>query len=369
MRSAWKSVSLGLLLATVLFWGVIGLFNRQFASGELYPEFSSMRTDRMGTKLLFDSLSKIPGISVKRNFLPMDFLPRGGITLVLLGVNPMQVNWNEALFLRSVEQFAASGNRIVVSLYMDPDKRQLTQEDFDRRGKPSSALPQKKLQQAPGTPPITTMWKVSFKIDPDRTKPHPLYFAQADGWTVRDQEAAKILSIERDFGKGSVVLLAESAEFTNASAVTLNRLEKVSASLGPFPTIVFDEQHLGIAESGSVVGMARQFRLTGLALGLALCAALFIWRNASAFPPPVPGRRAERFSGRTSYSGLLTLLKRHIAPGELAGACWREWLSTNRNRTSPELRKKAEAVLAGAADHPLEATREIRALLDAKGDL
>jgi hypothetical protein len=368
MSKARRSAALGLLLAAVFFWGVIRLFNRQFASGELYPEFSSLRTDRMGTKLLFDSLGKLPGMAVERNFLPMDFLPRGGIALVLLGVSPAQVNW-EPLFLRSVEQSAASGNRVIVSLYVDPDKRRLTQENLDRRDEPASAVPQKKSKQAPGPPPLRSLWKVNLKIDSDPAKPHPLYFEQAEGWTVHDREAAKILAMERAFGKGSVVLLAESADFTNASTVALNRLEKVTAWLGPLPRVVFDEQHLGVAESGSVVGMARQFRLTGLALGLALCAAIFIWKNASAFPPPVPSPRSERFSGRTSYSGLLTLLKRHIPPAELAGVCWREWLSTNGNQASPELRKRAEAILAGAAGGPLEATREIRSLLDAKGNL
>ena len=40
------------------------------------------------------------------------------------------------------------------------------------------------------------------------------------------------------------------------------------------------------AAGHSVVGLARRFRLTGMTLGLALCMALFIWRNTSAFPPP-----------------------------------------------------------------------------------
>jgi uncharacterized membrane-anchored protein len=50
MRRAWRWRALAVLAAAVFLWGVIGLFHRQFAPGELYPEFSSLRTGRMGTE-------------------------------------------------------------------------------------------------------------------------------------------------------------------------------------------------------------------------------------------------------------------------------------------------------------------------------
>ena len=121
MSRASRSWALALAAAAVFLWGVIGLFNRQFASGELYPEFSTMRTDGMGARLLFDSLGKLPGITVERSFLPFEFLPRDGATLVLLGMKPMQVDWNYALFLGPVERMAARGNRVVVAMWIDPD--------------------------------------------------------------------------------------------------------------------------------------------------------------------------------------------------------------------------------------------------------
>jgi hypothetical protein len=370
MSRGWRSWALALLVAAVFFWGVVSLFNRQFASGELYPEFSTMRTDRLGTKLLFDSLGKLGGIAVERNFLPMEFLPRDGATLVLLGVDPMRVNWDDALFLRPVERIASRGNRVVVALYIDPDNPLPKQEAFDRQEEPETrGAIRKSKPETPQAPPLQTMWKVSLKIDSDAKDPHPLCFGQADGWVVRDKAGAKILAIERDFGKGSVVLMAESADFTNGSAVAMDRLQQVSGALGAYRRIVFDEEHLGLAESGSVIGMARQFRLMGLALGLGLCAALFIWRNAASFPPPAASRPVERFSGRTSQAGLLTLLRRHIPPAELAAVCWREWLSTNRNAATPERIQRAEAIVAAAAGRPVEATREIQALLHTKGEL
>ena len=368
MSRASRAWALALLAAAVFLWGAIGLFNRQFASGEIYPEFSTMRSDRMGAKLIFDSLGRLPGIAVERNFVPLEFLPRGGVTLVLLGMKPMQVDWDGGL-LQRVQAIASRGNRVAIAMWINPDAARPTQADLDRPEEPKVPEAKKKSKTAASQdPPLRTMWKVSLKIEPGAGSPHPLCFGQAEGWRVRGQAGSKVLAIERDFGQGSVVLMAESADFGNESAVAMNRLPQVAAVLGGYRRIVFDEEHLGIAESGSVVGLARQFRLVGLAIGLALCAALFIWRNAGGFPPPEPARAGERLSGRTSQAGLLTLLKRHIPPTELAAVCWREWSIANRGEVSPERRAQAEAIVAASAGRPVEAAREIQALLHAKGE-
>jgi hypothetical protein len=77
----------------------------------------------------------------------------------------------------------------------------------------------------------------------------------------------------------------------------------------------------------------------------------------------------ERLAGRTSLSGLLTLLHRHIPPRSLAAACWREWLSTHRRDVTPERLRGVETVLGDRAARPIEAMREIQTVLQAKGPL
>ncbi len=52
-----------------------GFFGIQFAAGVVYPEYSSLRSDPMGAKLLFDSLTGIAGIRAERNYLPLEYLP------------------------------------------------------------------------------------------------------------------------------------------------------------------------------------------------------------------------------------------------------------------------------------------------------
>jgi hypothetical protein len=114
-----------------------------------------------------------------------------------------------------------------------------------------------------------------------------------------------------------------------------------------------------------VVGLMRRFRLTGMALGFAICAALFIWRNVTAFPPPVPVLQKSGAAGRTSRSGLLTLLRRHIPASDLATVCWNQWIATNRRGVSAKKAAQAREIARRETD-PVKALREIRPLVHSK---
>jgi hypothetical protein len=335
----WRSAAFALALAAVFLGGLVALFNADFAGGEVYPEYSTLRADPGGSKLLFDSLAQLPGVTSTRNFMPLQNLAANGATVVLLDLRDPDLDM--------IEKLANSGARVVAALRenWEPDDKE--------------------------TATIFAQWHVMLAVDPEKDHADHLYFAQAEGWKPMEKAGPKLIAIERPFGKGTVALLAASGDFSNQSTVAQDRVPQVAAALGENARIVFDESHLGIAESGSVVGLARRFRMMGIAAGLAICAALFIWRNASAFPPPVrhPSLPAAALTGRTSASGLLTLLRKHVPPRELTAACWREWLAGRRREFSPERVARAEAIATAMADRPLEAARQIQAVLHSKGAL
>lgn len=322
---------LAVIIAAGFLAGVIHLFGIEFAGGDVYPEFSTLRSDPRGAKLILESLAGLPGLTVSRNFLPLEFLPDSGQTVLLLGCRA-QTLAEQAPELRLLAQ---RGSRVIAAL--------ATESDGDTR----------KFEEA---------WKVKLARDRDAKHVHKAFFPEAGDWKVLDRAGPKILAMERPFGKGSLVLLAESDAFSNQSTVISDQLDLVTSAIGPGTQIVFDERHFGLGESGSVVGLARRFRLTGVATGLALCAALFLWRNTSAFPPPAAAP-ASRLSGRTSHSGLLTLLRRHIPTNGLAAACWREWLVSHRRDVTPDRIDRAESVLRSEGARPLDALREIEKIL------
>jgi hypothetical protein len=328
-------------LAAGFVYVAIRMFGIQLAEGDVYPEYSSLRSDPEGAKLLFDSLALIKDVRVERNYLPLEYLPERGAAILLLGTAVGSLDDD----LMLLERAAARGNRVVVALQLPPGSG------------------------TPGAKGLEVEWHVKLERDSAKGHVHRFYFSEYKDWRVLDRVGTKVLTLEKDFGKGTIALFVESDDFNNQSTVAGDRLRPVLTAIGDHRYIVFDEQHLGIAQGGSVMEMARRFRLSGLVLGLLLVAAACLWRNASGFPPQAAVNPSERMTGRTSQAGLLGLLHRHIPPRELLAACWQEWLNGNRGQVSADRLERAAEIVRRDADRPMEAARGIAAVLHAKGEL
>ena len=330
-----------LIAAAIFLVGVYQLANRELAGGGVYPEFSSLRADPDGSKLLSDALRRLPGISVDRNFLPLSGVQETRAAILLIGVAPQSLNSPEEL--QPLQALATAGNRIVVTFRY---QRSLTELKL---------------------PVLETAWGVRTGTDKSGPRAHPFFFRESKDWTAVRISGTKILAIERTFAHGSILLTAESGAFANDFVLAGIDIDLVSQAIGDYRHVIFDESHLGISESGSVVALARRFRLLGFAAGLAICGLLFIWKNLPIFPPPPPVRASSR-RGITAKAGLVTLLRRHIPATDLAAACWRTWLETNRRSVTQGRVATAEQILADPAP-PADTLRRIGAILQSKGEL
>lgn len=346
-----RNITLAIFLAAASVAGAMYLLGVQFSDGSAYPRYSSLRSDPLGGKLLFDTLSRVPGTSVSRNYLPLEYVNGPGATVLLLNL-PTESFDAEQLTL--LDQLAARGVRVVATLA--------------------------EQENAPlDNGPLGKTWHVKLGFDDHAERDRRLWFTQSSGWTPIAQDRRKTLAMERAAGKGSIVLVADSSAYANAAfvdksgAVASAGFPLISAAIGPNSRVIFDEQHFGITQTGSVVGLVRRFRLTGMALGFAICGTLLIWRNVTAFPPLRAANQGARdagsLSGRTSRSGLLTLLRRHVPPAELASVCWNEWLTANRRGLAPQNIAQSEEAIVKAGEEPLKALREIQSILNSKGTL
>ena len=320
------------LLAAVFACGVLYLFNRRFAGGDAYPPYSTLRSDPAGAKVIFESLSRLPGLTVTRSYRPLERVADRDSTILLLGLEPRRFAMQQDGEAHALEEFEQRANRLVFAM-----------------GEASGREP-------PRPAPLEKLWGVRFGLDFDKEGRGNLYFAEAKTWEIVERNGTRPVVIEKAFGKGSVVLVADGRLFDNQSVADAKQTALLARVIGPHTRIVFDESHFGIVESGSVVALARRFRLQGLGLGLAICAMLFIWKNASSFPPVSSAPREERVFGRTSVAGLVTLLRRHIAPDRLAAACWQEWLKSHARDIAPARRAQAESRL-----------RDLETIVRAKG--
>ena len=102
-----RNIAIAICLTAISVAGALYLLGIQFADGGAYPAYSSLRSDPLGAKLLYDTLALVPGASVGRNYLPLEYLGGTGATVLLLNQNPELFNQE---LLDSVDRLAARGN-------------------------------------------------------------------------------------------------------------------------------------------------------------------------------------------------------------------------------------------------------------------
>ncbi|MEM1442400.1 MAG: hypothetical protein AAGF67_08660, partial [Verrucomicrobiota bacterium] len=76
------------LLGIVLGVGFLGVIDKRFAEGGVYPHYASFRSDPLGTSALYESLSTMPDVTAVRNITSLNTVESldGDTVLLLLGL-------------------------------------------------------------------------------------------------------------------------------------------------------------------------------------------------------------------------------------------------------------------------------------------
>src|SRR5262245_42196942 len=107
-----------LVLAAILIIGFVQLFELRFSAGDVYPVYSSLRADPLGTMAFFESLENFSGLSVERGFSATSRLPEGNETTYFSLATSMD-DWgllSERDF-RYMDAFVAEGGRLVITIF------------------------------------------------------------------------------------------------------------------------------------------------------------------------------------------------------------------------------------------------------------
>ena len=361
------AVFLALCLAGFAF-GVIRLFQMRFDAGDIYPAYSSLRTDPLGVKAFYESLQNLPGLSVSRFFQRNSKLQGGPQrVLFLLGTTPADLKFMSLDDDRTLTTFLFSGGRVVISLLpaatrsqgegliftnsvphppRPPAKRQPASRgdtnadasppalislfaktglglNYDNLSLDEDGLSHSELAEAvhapPGFPPLLS-WHSGAYFDIVDTN-----------WQALYQRKKHPVIIERSFGAGSLVLSTDSYFLSNEALRRERHAELLAWIAGDHRDIIFDETHLGVEERPGVAGLMRQYHLQGVLLALALLAALFAWKNSLPLVPPPPGEpeegRGALVQGKEASAGFASLLRRGISPADILTTCFAEWKS------------------------------------------
>ena len=109
LESNKKNFVLFFIIMCVFLIGVFKLFVLRFEGGDIYPAYSSLRSDPLGTKVLYESLENLKSRLISRNYRS---LYRGGsrkdITLfylVLVNPFPEEVSSYKIFFIEHFHKY------------------------------------------------------------------------------------------------------------------------------------------------------------------------------------------------------------------------------------------------------------------------
>jgi hypothetical protein len=390
---------LALLAAVAFAVGLVRLFTFRFETGDVYPAYSSLRTDPLGTRALYDSLAEL-GRSTRRNFRSIPELPAQPAALLYLGVPSGSLGRVDRRAVEAAEGIARAGGRVVLCLR---DRAPDADEAEPTPGEPAPA-PQAQPPEPPPTQPtapappweksrstvvLAERWGFRTERVPEKDSPTGLRFAfrsaGADALARRlrwrstlaftDLDPAwrtfytldgSAVVAERPLGVGTLVLCSDSYPVSNEALWREREPAFLTWLLGTPRTVVFDEAHLGVVETRGVASLARDLGLLGAFPGLAILFLLFAWQRGAAFGGPPVVLPPAREEVRDATAGLVSLLRRSVPPRELLGACLREWetLGAPPGARGEALRRRVRAALQpGGHPDPVSAYRAAAAIL------
>ena len=336
----------------------------RFSSGELYPEYSSLRADPMGTKALFESLQRVGGYEVTRRVhtrAAEESLTEG--TIFMLGAFGLAESQEMA-----IEGWAKAGARVVVGLnggtywlWAEAEEQQEQEEETHNKPDEEEPMPAEEGEtRGKGIfKDLKAKWSKAMieaqlaerlvAVRADRSEadlPEKLFWAGIayfelpegndgeQGWQVVYTANEQPVVIEQRVGLGKVILAADSFLFSNEALLRERSPEFLLWAAGPQGQVVFDETHLGVEKGSSIMVALREYGLEGLFLGFIVTASLWVWKSGSSFVPPYRLEEesdAESVEGKTAREGVIHLLQRNIAPEDLPGVSLAEWKKSHPN--------------------------------------
>jgi uncharacterized protein DUF4350 len=356
------------LIVAVFIAGVFRLFVLRFEAGDVYPPYSSLRSDPLGTRAFCDSLENLKSVSVKRNYSPLSDAHSGrDTTLFYLGARAFKMGGIRPDLSKAFDRFVLSGGRLVISFFPVKEKPRLNKTDrFSEKESPLPNFFDKSVS-------MKDHWGVGIRYDDkssflkdakrvymSNTEALPysiswhtaLYFYELrEPWRVIYGRNDFPVIIERQFGMGSIVLCADSYLFSNEALREERHPKLLSWLIGKNSSVIFDEAHFGIQKRQGIATLARKYRLHWPFFVLILLAGLFVWKNSTYFVPPRDDGSStggNNFVFDKDYNeGMISLLRRNISSRRILDVYFREWEKTlvPGKKAAPGKLDKIKAVL------------------------
>jgi hypothetical protein len=395
-----KKLQYGILIVILAAfgYGVVALFLLRFDAGDVYPPYSSLRSDPLGCRAFYKSLAQIKSVSVQRNYRKLSALRSAtDTTLFYLGSQVQEWQMIPQEQVRTFDRLAAGGGRLIIAFQPvteipEPSSRSsgcdqtATQKRCSRKAATDIDNPAPQHELENDTPDeadaaqdsekennrpqeaiedtlyISTRkhWGVDFRffeqpnilqdaaaladagIDPrlPAVSWHSrLYFqTKSPKWKTIYTVNQKPVIMQREMGAGSIILCADSYFFSNEALRDERHPGLLAWLAGANASLVFNESHLGVVKSPGVAALVRNYRLHWFFFTVVLLFTLYVWKNAKPFIPYSSDIRQESaydYVSEKDYSqGLISLLRRNVSPRQLLTTCLTEW-----KKSGPDIKR------------------------------
>jgi hypothetical protein len=356
-----------ILVCTGIAAGIATLLGLRFERGDVYPTGSSLRSDPLGSRVLYEALDRLELVVVERNLEPISELAGDhGTTLLLLGVSEPALEAISPVLAAA----ARRGVRVVATLAVAPGRSSPWHESTpDGAGLWGLSTAWRSLEEHPDddrviAAPATLSADLDLPAQLSWRSPIVLAVDDPD-WQVvytRDEDA---VLVERAIGAGSLVVATDPFLLSNEAMLSDRHPDLLAWIIGPARRVVFDEVHLGVARPQGIMVLVRRYRLTGFFAALGVLAAVYVWRVALPFAPPA-GDRAEDDPAthpRSTSAALVHLLRRGLAGTQLVHACVTVWKRSFAAAADPSLVRELDR-LANSPDDPAITYERMRQTLE-----
>ena len=392
MRERSKLTTVLLILIACLFlYGIVKLFTLRFEKGDVYPVYSSLRTDPLGTKVFYNSLESLHDIKTVRNYRAFSQINNeGGATIFYFGLPSFSLQSMDKDDVERMESMIAQGSRFVVLFYPErrsrwqkttDDKKQAKDTPHAKEGKDTDAGHEKSSEErrcgylrCPVSLPDRWGFHYDFyeqSVQGDHAHRAPdltgtgshglpesiswhsaLYFDRInESWSPVYTLRGHPVIIERTFGRGKIIISTDTYFVSNEALLKERHPGLLAWLVGNNSTVVFDETHFGLRENPGIAALARKYRLHGFLAGMLFLGILFIWKNSSSLVPARDRSDADHeddsLAGKDYVSGFVSLLRRNIAPRNLLHVCLSEWKRSfpRRGREGSEEMERVQKII------------------------
>jgi hypothetical protein len=325
----------------------------------------------LGAKALYESYDSLSGVTVERNFEPFsekDSLPTDAMLLLL---NMRGASMHRLAHYDALQRFVSSGGRVVIALspdgigyeYLDQDGEFLEDEEseagsenddaaladeeafdddaaeedsrqtvfarrashFEKRFWGELALVHGEHEGGDAVPTAAASKLGLPSVLPWREG--GVLIELSDEWVPLYHIDDEVVMAERPVGRGSIVVMTDDFLYSNEAMLKHRFVSLLVWSLGDKQQVIFDETHLGVAETTGIAMLLRRYRLGGFFFGFAALVGLVVWRGMSPLLPAYVGRTRGNvvIAEHSTEAGMSDLVRRSVPTSELPIEAYRQW--------------------------------------------